>query len=156
MSAEGEGMVRQVAQRTGSPAVFALTTVLLAGLAGCGPSGPETMLAVEGQVRFGGKPLTKGTVVLYADPSKGNTTKHEPRGTIEADGRYQIFTHPHQGAPPGWYKVAVIATEPSDPKNPYALPRSLLPEKFSQPDESRLTLEVRSRPPPGAYDLDLK
>jgi hypothetical protein len=129
---------------------------LLAGLAGCGRSGSETLLPVGGQVKFGGKLLTRGTVVLYPDPSKGNTSKNEPRGTIEADGRYKVFTHPYPGAPPGWYKVAVSATEASDPKNPYSLPRSLLPEKYGKPDESRLTLEVRSQPPPGAYDLDLK
>jgi hypothetical protein len=147
-------MARHVSQRAGSPAVLRITAVLLAGLAGCGPSG-SGLLPVEGQVKFRGKPMTQGTVVLYPDPSKGNTSKHEPRGTIEADGRYKVFTHPHRGAPPGWYKVAVIATEPSDPKNPYSLPRSLIPEKFGKPDESRLSWEVRSNPPPGAYDLDL-
>ena len=146
-------MVYPVTRRAGGR--FSLPMVLLAGLAGCGPSGAERMLPVEGQVRYGGKPLTRGTVVLSPDPSKGNATKHEPRGRIEADGRYQIFTHPHTGAPPGWYKVSVIATEPSDPKNPYSLPRSLIPEKFGKPDESRLSWEVRSNPPPGAYDLDL-
>jgi hypothetical protein len=149
-------MVRSVARRTGSLAVLGITAVVLAGLAGCGRWASETMLPVEGQVQFGGKLLTRGTVVLYPDAGKGNTTKHEPRGTIEADGRYKIFTHPHAGAPPGWYKVAVLATEASDPKNPYAVPRSLLPPKFGNPDESGLTLEVRSQPPPGAYDLDLK
>jgi hypothetical protein len=138
----------------GRAVAWGITAVLLAGLTGCG--GSTRMLPVEGQVQFKGKPLTKGTVVLYADASKGNTTKHEPRGTIEADGRYTIVTHPHPGAPPGWYKVAVIVTEPSDPKNPYSMPRSLIPEKFSKPDQSGLTLEVRSNPPPGAYDLDLK
>src|SRR5258708_7342139 len=142
-------MSRHVSQRTGSPIVLGLTTVLLAGLAGCGQSGSATMLPVEGQVKFKGKLLTKGTVVLYPDPSKGNITKHEPRAVIEADGRYQVVTHPQQGAPPGWYKVTVSVTEPSDPKNPYSLPRSLTPEKFGKPDESGLSLEVRSHPPPG-------
>jgi hypothetical protein len=149
-------MGRHVAQRTGSLAALGITTVLLAGLAGCGQPGSETMLPVEGQVKFGGKPLTRGTVVLHPDPSKGNTTKHQPHGTLGADGRYKVVTHPHEGAPPGWYKVTVSATEPSDPKNPYSLPRSLIPERFGKPDESRLTLEVRSQAPPGAYDLDLK
>src|SRR5262249_43171846 len=133
-----------------------VTAVWLAGLAGCGRSGSEVMFPVEGQVRFAGKPLTRGTVVLCPDPSRGNASPHEPRGTIEADGRYKVFTHPRPGAPPGWYKVAVIVTEPSDPRNPYSLPRSLIPERFGKPDESRLTLEARSEPPPGAYDLELK
>src|SRR5262249_4958975 len=94
-----------------------LTAVSLASLAGCGPPHSQTMFPVEGQVRFEGKPLTAGTVVLHPDGSKGNSTKHEPRGSIEPDGKYRIITHPQEGARPGWYKVAVIATEPSDPKN---------------------------------------
>jgi hypothetical protein len=136
------------------PTVQGITGLLLTALAGCG-SGPATMLPVEGQVKFKGKALTTGTVILYADAAKGNTTKHEPRAPIEPDGHYKIITHPNEGAPPGWYKVAVVVTEPSDPKNPYSPPRSLIPEKFGKPDESGLTLEVRSLPPPGAYDLDL-
>jgi hypothetical protein len=149
-------MVRQIAQGTGRSAGLGMMAVVLAGLAGCGPSGSETLLPVEGQVRFDGKVLTRGTVVLHPDAARGNTTRHEPRGTIEGDGRYKVFTHPHPGAPPGWYKVTVIATEPSDPRNPYSLPRSLIPEKFGKPDSSGLTLEVRRGPPAGAYDLDLK
>jgi hypothetical protein len=133
-----------------------MAAVLLAGLAGCGSTDAPALLPVEGQVRFAGKPLTQGTVVLYPDARKGNTSKHEPRGTIDANGRYEIITHPRPGAAPGWYRVAVRATEPGDAKNPYALPRSLLPEKFQSPETSGLTLEVRSDPPAGAYDLDLK
>jgi hypothetical protein len=112
------------------------------------------MLPVEGQVKYKGKLLTKGTVVLYPDASKGNTTKHEPRAAIEPDGRYKVITHPQEGAPPGWHNVSVSVTEPSDPKNPYSLPRYLIPEKFSKPDESGLSLEVRSHAPPGAFGLD--
>jgi hypothetical protein len=127
-------------------------------LAGCsGPPG-ETLLPVEGLVRLQGKPLTKGVVVLHADDSKGNTSKHDSRGNIQADGHYKISTHPREGAPPGWYKITVQSTEPSDPKNPYAKPRSLLPdpEKFGSPDESGLTFQVRPDAPAGAYDLELK
>jgi hypothetical protein len=146
-----------LARRSTNACVFVgMMTVLLAALAGCGATDSPALLPVAGQVRFGGKPLTRGTVVLYPDARKGNTSKHEPRGTIQADGRYQIATHPRAGAPPGWYKVAVRATEPGDAKNPYALPRSLIPEKFQSPDTSGLTLEVRSDPPAAAYDLELK
>jgi hypothetical protein len=149
-------MMRLASERVRTSVACRITLVLLAGIVGCGRSGRETLLPVEGQVRFRGQVLTRGTVVLHPDASKGNTTKHEPRGTIEASGRYKVFTHPHAGAPPGWYKVSVIATEPSDPGNPYSLPRSLIPEKYSKPEQSELTLEVRDHAPPGAYDLDLK
>jgi hypothetical protein len=145
-----------VAQRSCAVVVFGTTILLLAGVAGCGPSAADALVKVEGQVTVHGKALTSGAVILYPDASKGNTTKHEPRGAIEADGRYKIVTHPHAGAPPGWYKVAVIATGPSDPKNPYSLPDSLIAQKFAKPDESGITLEVRKDPMPGAYDLHLK
>jgi hypothetical protein len=128
----------------------------LASLASCGPPTSQTMFPVEGQVRFEGKPLTRGTVVLHPDASRGNGTKHEPRGNIQADGKYKIVTHPHEGAPPGWYKVAVIATELIDSKNPYSLPRSSIEEKFKDPEKSGLTLEVQKQPRAGSYDLDLK
>lgn len=146
----------RVGQRPGAVFAFAATTLLLVGVAGCGPSAADAFVFVEGQVKAPDMALPSGTVILHPDASKGNTTKHEPRGSIEADGHYKIFTHPHAGAPPGWYKVAIIATQASDPKNPYSLPRSLIAEKFSKPDESGITLEVRKDPPPGAYDLHLK
>jgi hypothetical protein len=147
-------MTRPIARKIGHSTV--IVTVLLTGFAGCKPSGADAFLPVEGLIKFGNKPLTSGTVILYPDSSKGNTTKHEPRGKIEGDGRFTIITHPNRGAPAGWYKVAVIATQPSNPKDPYSLPRSVIPEKFGKPDESGLTLEVRLEAPPGAYDLELK
>jgi hypothetical protein len=153
---EAEGMLQHVAARPGGWVVGGVAVVLLAGLAGCTRSATESLLPVEGRVQYEGKPLTKGVVILYPDKDKGNTSEHEPRGNIEADGRYKISTHPRLGATAGWYKVAVNASEPSDPKQPYSLPRSLIREKFGNKDESGLTLEVRSGAPPGTYDLELK
>ena len=146
----------RAALRPGAVAAFALITVLLIGVAACDPSAADAFIPVEGQVKSADGFLSKGTVILYPDANKGNSTKHEPRGAIEADGRYKIITHPRAGAPPGWYKVAVIATQPSDPKNPYSPTRSLIAEKFGNPDESKLAIEVRKDAPPGAYDLILK
>jgi hypothetical protein len=114
------------------------------------------MVPVEGQIQLAGKALTKGTVILRPDAGKNNTTAHEPRGSINSAGHYKILTHPREGAPLGWYKVGVVVTEPSDPSNPYSVPRSLIPEKFANPDDSGLTLEVRANAPPGAYDIKLE
>jgi len=124
-------------------------------LTGCGSSG-ESLLPVEGQVQFEGKPLTKGTVILFPDADKKNDSKQEPRGAIGPDGRFKIVTHPSDGAAPGWYKVGVVVVQPSDPKNPYSEPRSLIPAKFGKPAESKLALEVRKDAPPKSYDLELK
>ena len=134
---------------------MAAALLALGALNGCGSSG-EPLVPVEGQVQFEGKPLTKGTVILFADADKKNDTKHEPRGVIGPDGRYKIVTHPDDGAPAGWYKVGVVVVQPSDPKNPYSEPRSLIPVKFGKPAESKLFIEVRKDAPPKSYDLELR
>ena len=127
---------------------------LAAWLVGCS-SPDEARVPVQGTVFLGDKPATNGAVVLHPDVAKGNASKHEPRAKIEADGTFHVQTTNQNGAPPGWYKVGVIVTEPSDPANPYSVPRSLIPEKFGNPDESGLTLEVRPNALPGAYGIKL-
>ena len=52
-------MVGRVVQRAGGVMVFALVAVALVGLGGCG-TGSETLLPVEGEVQYEGKPLAKG------------------------------------------------------------------------------------------------
>ena len=145
-------------QRLRNPGVLPLRALLagLVALTGCGPV-KDGRLPVEGKVMLGAAPLTTGTVILRPDPDRGNTSKHEPRGAIDAEGRYQIFTVPgEQGASPGWYKVMVVATDPLDPKNPYAVRNSLIPTHYNDPDQSGLSLEVVKDTPPGAYDLKLQ
>src|SRR5260370_25996218 len=93
---------------------------------GCGrDSGADNLLPVSGKVRYKTEPLTTGTVILVADAAKGNTTKHEPRGPIDDQGNYRVSTAGRPGAPPGWYKVAVIANKPPNPDKPYAVTGSL-------------------------------
>jgi hypothetical protein len=122
---------------------------------GCGKA-EDTMYPVEGEIKFKGQPLSKGTLILRPDVGRGNDTPHQPHGSIDAKGHFKVTTHPHEGAPAGWYKVAVVVTEPSDPRNPYSPPRSLIPERFSNAEESGLSLEVRPNAAPGSYDLELK
>ena len=140
--------------------------ILLAGMAalagyctGCGAP-EETRLPVEGTVMLGNQPLTTGTVILRPDAGKGNTSKHEPRGTIDGSGKYLVVTSSGQagskpGAAPGWYKVGVVAAVAKDAKNPYALAKSLVPAKYNDPDQSGIFLEVVNNAPPGAFDIKL-
>jgi len=130
--------------------------VLIAAVIGCGggDGGPGHLVPVQGRVMLGDKPLTTGTVIFRPDASKGNPSQQEPRGQIDADGNYKLLTAQKEGAAPGWYKVGVIATrQPTDPKNPYALPQSLIPTIYNDPERSRLVKEVVEKPGPGAYDL---
>src|SRR5207245_3671379 len=83
---------------------------------GCGKERSDDILfPVGGKVSYKGEPLTTGTVILVADAAKGNATKHEPRGPIDAQGNFQVSTAGRPGAPPGWYKVAIVAKKPANP-----------------------------------------
>src|SRR5438270_6234774 len=93
-------------------------TTLAVLTAGCSNQDPK-LVAVQGKVTMGNKPLTRGTVIFTPDHKKGNESKEEPRGNIEEDGTYRLMTHLKEGVAPGWYKVAVTAAEQIDLKNPY-------------------------------------
>ncbi len=134
-----------------------LAVALLGWCVGCAKDGTgDQLVPVRGKVSYQGKPLTTGTVILVADAAKGNTTKHEPRGAIDDQGNYHVSTAGRPGAPPGWYKVAVIAHKPPPPNAPYAVTESLLPKKYGDANTSGLAIEVREKPGETAYDLVLK
>jgi hypothetical protein len=107
-------------------------------------------------VTVNGKPLTTGSVSFRPDRAKGNTSKYEPAGEIDAQGNYKMYTPvkpstPQEGVPPGWYKVAVVSGEP-DAYPPRAL---FIHPRYVDVATSGLSLEVVEGAPPGAYDLKL-
>jgi hypothetical protein len=67
-----------------------------------------------------------------------------PAGTIDADGRYELFTRGKRGAPPGWYKVVITAFGPDG---------SLINTKYGWIQLTDLEVEVMEHPSPGAYDF---
>ena len=82
---------------------------VLAAACGCSRQG-EKLVPVAGKVTVNGKPLAAGAVSFRPDAERGNTSLHHPTGVI-ADGRFELFTLRQRGAPPGWYKVLVLADE---------------------------------------------
>ena len=134
---------------------FILFGLGLFALAGC--AGGEKQLSVKGKITIGDAPLTKGTVAFFPDKAKGNTVKGVAGGNIDAQGYYELFTDKKPGAPLGSYKVVVAAeSEPSDAKNPYSTRKSLVNEKYTKPDTTPLTIEVKESAPAGHYDLKLE
>jgi hypothetical protein len=135
-------------------------TAWLAGLlaalaAGC--SGEPAGAPVKGKVILAnGKPLTTGTVIFHPDADRGNKTPHEARGAIDEFGQYTLTSDGarQQGVPPGWYKVSVVATK-KDPRNEYAVPTWLIPQRYGKPQTSGLEREVKEDAAAGAYDLKL-
>ena len=135
-----------------SPVVALLACAVLFVAAGCGK---DSGVSVVGKVTVDGAPLPLGTVSFRPDASKGNTSPHEPGGQIDAEGNYRLYTQGKPGAPPGWYRVAVVAAEPIDPKKPYEATKSLVNAKYNSVDTSGLSREVVADAAPGAYDLNL-
>jgi len=140
----------------------ALGNALLA--VGCrgGDSSLGTIFPVSGKITLDNRPLTaQSTVVLFKpDAAKGNTSSLEPAGTVNPRGSYTLLTKGRKGAPPGWYRVAVTATElgsdkPTGPRHRRPVPRSLVPSKYGQASTTDLMIEVVENPRPGAYDLRL-
>jgi hypothetical protein len=125
---------------------------LLMAAAGCS-SGKPARVPVHGKVSFRGAALRCGTVVFTPDVSRG----HEgslARGDIGPDGSYSLRTDTGYGALPGWYRVTVLAVEmPARPAGQaYPVPRSLLPEKYRDPDQAGLVREIKAN---GDNHIDL-
>jgi hypothetical protein len=134
---------------------FAAQASLLALVALAGGCGSESLVPVKGKVTVDGAPLTTGSLVFKPDAAKGNASKFDSSSEISADGSYSLFTRQKEGAPPGWYKVGVVAQGPANPADPYSAQKSLIAERYNNPDASGLAVEVAASPPAGAYDLKL-
>jgi hypothetical protein len=136
--------------------------LLLALAAGCGDaSGVGTTYPVTGKITVDDRPLTAtSTVVLFKpDAARGNTSAFEPTGTVDEQGTYTLLTKGKGGAPPGWYKVVVTATEVSGggkgsaSKRP--VPQSLVAPRYGQATTTTVSIEVIESPGPNAYDIKL-
>jgi hypothetical protein len=130
----------------------------LAGL-GCGGTGE-----VSGTVKFQGRPLASGSVLMMGADNR------PLYGEIHEDGSYRI-----KGVPTGTVKVAVNSPPPtlapqapgaegrskapepaSRTPDPAADPKGLwfaIPEKYGDPLTSGLSREIKKGP--NTYDIDL-
>jgi hypothetical protein len=132
----------------------ALVAAALA-VAGCGSGAPK-LVPVRGKVTLrSGTPVHNGSVTFHPDVAKGNKSKELPIGAIDSHGNFTIMTGAREGAPPGWYKVAISAAEQLDPNNPY-FTDWLIHERYINPETSKLTAEVIDNPAPGRYDFQVE
>jgi len=123
--------------------------------AGCGDSSGPKLVPVAGKVTVDGQPVKAGTLSFRPDKSKGNMSPHEPGGEIDSAGNFKLFTNRKEGAPVGWYRVAVMAGEPVDVGNLSGQARWFANPKFASADTSGLSVEVVEKPADGAYDFKL-
>jgi hypothetical protein len=122
----------------------------LVGVLGCGAA----PVPVSGKVMLDNKPLTTGIVSFRPDKAKGNSNIVEPRGKIGDDGTYTLEINGKPGAPPGAYKVVVIAQGPPvNPKDPYSANKQIINPKYLQEEKTDLSVTVVKDPALNAYDL---
>jgi hypothetical protein len=129
---------------------------------GCGAedSGPK-FYPVAGSVLVGEKPVPEGTVTFRPDANKGNQSMHIPTATIRPDGSYELETNGKPGAPPGWYRVLVLADNfrviepppsPVWPNYPEGfLPKPLVNERYLYFHTTDIQVEVKEHPEEDAY-----
>ena len=124
--------------------------VLLVSAAGCGESGPE-LIPVVGTVRIDGRPATEGAVT-YRHASSG---AFEASGLIQPDGTYKLMQNNQEGAQVGTYRIVVFVRKtPKTPTGEMAgLPAIIVNQKFTNPNTTPLSVDVKKDAPSGQYDL---
>jgi len=126
--------------------LLALTAMLVVT---CGCGGGSKNNPVTGKVTSGGTPLKNGGVRFV--PDGATKLPGEPAGEIKEDGTYTLTYQGKPGAPAGTYKVVVNSSEPSNPKDPYSVPKSSINSKYNTAESTTLSVTV----PSGNYDLKL-
>lgn len=131
---------------------LASAAVLAIGLTGCGTEPELPLVPVSGTVTYQGEPLSHGAVVFM--PESG-TTGPQAVGHIQADGTFQMQTAGQSGAVVGKHRVAVHCRQqpkPAEQRSMGPAPKSLIPEKYSNPETSSLQIDV---PKGGDNDADI-
>jgi hypothetical protein len=114
---------------------------LLLFAAGCGKQESSTLTQVSGKVSYRGAPLSSGTIVFIPDAARGSSGP-PVWAEIGHDGGYQLKTGNRVGISAGRYRVTVAAVEKAPSVVPGSVPRSLVPDKYRDPEMSGLACEV--------------
>lgn len=147
----------EIAMRTARMLGLLQAALLLLMMAeGCSRT-PVPLTPVSGKVNYKGFGLQGGTIVFTPDASRGESGRIA-FGKIHSDSSYQLFTGESEGAAAGNYRVTVISTANANlqtPGQPFAAPYSLLPDKYRDPDLSKVSCEVKpNRPNIIDFNLD--
>ena len=117
---------------------YLLPLVLLAvvGSFGCGRG---TAVRYEGRVTYRGYNLTSGLVV-FAPEHRGPLSV----GRIRDDGSFVLYTGETPGIYPGNYRITVCSLTNGNPDGygRFDFPRTAIPEKYRDPELSRLVYNI--------------
>jgi hypothetical protein len=114
------------------------------------------LVIVKGLVTVVDEALPRGVVIFHSNNAKGNLSAEEPRGEINKSGEYELKTGSQRGAPPGWYKVSVVALEPRrSVKGIHPPPVVMIDRKYGNPATSGLEVEVKHAAGSESYNIVL-
>ncbi len=136
-----------------------LFILMLASLSsGCGAKRPGTV-PVKGTVTYKGEPVEGAAVVFFG-------AGRQATAETDGDGAFSLTTfEPNDGAIPGEYTITIAKLESVEapttgdpgrepPKTNGAKPKSLIPSKFGNPQESKLKESVTAGAP-NEFTFDL-
>ena len=131
---------------------FALSLLTLAG---CGGS---ALCPVSGKVLVDGEPLTKGFVVYHPDDDRPISGEELPRAELDQEGAYQLQSGKNLGAPPGKYRVVIVAQDlstraPDARSAVHPEPQPLIDRKYFVLEQTPLRAEVKKEAAAGEYDF---
>ena len=116
-----------------------LLPLVLAALVGSFGCGRGNMVPFQGRVSYRGYNLTSGLVV-FAPEQRGPLSV----GRILADGSFMLYTGESPGIYPGGYRITVcsLTTGSPDGYGRYDFPQPAVPERYRDPELSKLTYNV--------------
>lgn len=122
---------------------WAVAVLAAAAVAGCGGGRLKTAV-VHGKVTYKGKPIPQGTVTFIPTVNGPSAT-----GEIQSDGSYTLTTYSKgDGAIIGSHKVMVVSMQDMAgrlPEERTPLPPPLVPDKYTNPATTPLTVEVKDQ-----------
>jgi hypothetical protein len=128
--------------------------VALLAFVGCG--GP-TLYPVSGKVLVDDEPLTKGFVVFHPDDDRPLAGADLPRGELNQEGTYALRSGERAGAPPGKYRVVIVAQDmntraPDARSAVHPEPKPLIDRLYFDAEKTPLRAEVKKDAEAGSYD----
>jgi hypothetical protein len=124
----------------------ALLAVALLG-ASCARDGRPPVYPAQGKIFYEGKPAANALVILHPVNKDPRLESVRPLAHVEADGSFKLTTFANgDGAPAGEYVVTVDWREKTAPVEGAPPGRSLLPQRYSNPESSQLRVQVKEGP----------
>jgi hypothetical protein len=130
--------------QTPLPAKRLAVLAVLALMAGC-QQGTGPLTPVHGKVTYRGIALQGGTIVFAPDASRGGSGPLA-LAEIQPDGSYTLRSGEAYGAVSGWHRVTVAAvyTPGATAGQHFAVPLSVVPDRYRDPQLSGLICEVKA------------